>query len=264
MRNDPCPCGSGKKFKKCHGAAMPPEVAALSTASRAEWQRAELLRQRQKRVGQDVLDWAVKKLGPEWTDAALDAWGLSPEEAPSDLEADIYTGWAMFAYVPPTLGRPIAAAWLDDAGARRPDDERSLVTAGLAMTLGIWEVETVEAGVGATLTDQLTGRTLFVHEPDLTHAIAPAEYICAYVLEDGGVLVFSGLHEDTLIPSDATPFVEQLRADAGGDAGLEAQRHDPVWQARAVRQWHLLAESLYADQAADGDEMDPDSPPEDP
>jgi preprotein translocase subunit SecA len=21
-RNDPCPCGSGKKFKKCHGAAM--------------------------------------------------------------------------------------------------------------------------------------------------------------------------------------------------------------------------------------------------
>jgi preprotein translocase subunit SecA len=21
-RNDPCPCGSGKKFKKCHGAAI--------------------------------------------------------------------------------------------------------------------------------------------------------------------------------------------------------------------------------------------------
>ncbi|MGH9437045.1 MAG: SEC-C metal-binding domain-containing protein, partial [Terriglobia bacterium] len=27
-RNDPCPCGSGKKYKKCHGAA----VAATSTA----------------------------------------------------------------------------------------------------------------------------------------------------------------------------------------------------------------------------------------
>ena len=23
-RNDPCPCGSGKKYKKCHGAAVPP------------------------------------------------------------------------------------------------------------------------------------------------------------------------------------------------------------------------------------------------
>lgn len=21
-RNDPCPCGSGKKYKKCHGAAL--------------------------------------------------------------------------------------------------------------------------------------------------------------------------------------------------------------------------------------------------
>ena len=23
-RNDPCPCGSGRKFKQCHGAAAPP------------------------------------------------------------------------------------------------------------------------------------------------------------------------------------------------------------------------------------------------
>ncbi|MGH9357931.1 MAG: SEC-C metal-binding domain-containing protein, partial [Terriglobia bacterium] len=27
-RNDPCPCGSGKKYKKCHGAA----VAATPTS----------------------------------------------------------------------------------------------------------------------------------------------------------------------------------------------------------------------------------------
>ena len=26
-RNDPCPCGSGLKFKKCHGAVIP--VAAI-------------------------------------------------------------------------------------------------------------------------------------------------------------------------------------------------------------------------------------------
>ena len=27
-RNDPCPCGSGQKFKKCHGAALEEEGAA--------------------------------------------------------------------------------------------------------------------------------------------------------------------------------------------------------------------------------------------
>jgi preprotein translocase subunit SecA len=26
-RNDPCPCGSGQKFKKCHGAALEDENA---------------------------------------------------------------------------------------------------------------------------------------------------------------------------------------------------------------------------------------------
>jgi len=34
-RNDPCPCGSGKKYKKCHGAAgpAPPGGAQASTPS---------------------------------------------------------------------------------------------------------------------------------------------------------------------------------------------------------------------------------------
>jgi hypothetical protein len=32
-RNDPCPCGSGKKYKKCHGAPVP--VAAASAGKGA-------------------------------------------------------------------------------------------------------------------------------------------------------------------------------------------------------------------------------------
>jgi preprotein translocase subunit SecA len=27
-RNDPCPCGSGQKFKKCHGTALEEEGAS--------------------------------------------------------------------------------------------------------------------------------------------------------------------------------------------------------------------------------------------
>ncbi len=33
-RNDPCPCGSGKKYKKCHGAAVPPPSAPTPQADR--------------------------------------------------------------------------------------------------------------------------------------------------------------------------------------------------------------------------------------
>ena len=33
-RNDPCPCGSGKKFKKCCGAKAEPPTAGLTPAIR--------------------------------------------------------------------------------------------------------------------------------------------------------------------------------------------------------------------------------------
>ncbi|MFN7799140.1 YecA family protein, partial [Gemmatimonas sp.] len=261
MRNDPCPCGSGKKFKKCHGAAVPPEVAALPTASRAEWQRAEVLLQRQKRIGQEVLDWATKKLGVEWTDGALDAWGLSRDEDISDLEADLYTGWVLFAYTPATLGVTLAAGWLNDAGKRAGADDQAFVRAGLGARLGIWEAETVEEGVGATLTDRLTGRTLFVHEPDLTHTISPSEFVCAYVLEAEGVHIFAGLHEDTLLHHDGQQFVAELVAEWSLTLPVpDAQLSDAAFQAKLARRWHTVADTLYADEAEGGDD-EPDQEP---
>jgi hypothetical protein len=261
MRNDPCPCGSGKKFKKCHGAAVPPEVAALPTTARAEWQRAEVLLQRQKRVGQDVLDWATKKLGVEWTDGALDAWGISRDEDIGDMEADIYTGWVLFCYTPATLGTPIAAAWLDDAGKRASADDQAFVRAGLSIRLGVWEAETVEEGVGTTVTDGFTGRTVFVHEPDLTHMFSPSEYVCAYVLELDGVHVFAGMHEDTLIMQDGKQFVADVLAEMGDATAVpEATLTDAAWQAKVARRWHTLAETLYADTLDEGEEMIDEQP----
>jgi hypothetical protein len=159
-RNAPCPCGSGKKFKKCHGAAVPPEAAALPAEARAEWLRGDVVLQRQKRVGQELLDWAEKKLTAEWIDASLDAWGMKEDEDVDEGAADLFTTWSLFNYEPTALGKPVAAAWLDDAAGKRADaDTRLLVSAALRTPLGLWEVETVEAGVGATITDRLSATT---------------------------------------------------------------------------------------------------------
>lgn len=259
MRNDPCPCGSGKKYKKCHGAAVPPEVAALPSDARAEWQRAEVLLQRQKRVGQEILDWATRKLGPEWTDGALDAWGLSRDEDISDLEADLYTGWVLFSYVPGKLGTCIAAAWLDDAGKRANADDQAFVRAGLGARIGVWEAETVEEGVGATITDRLTGRTLFVHEPDLTHMLSPSEFVCAYVLECEGVHVFAGLHDDTLLQVDGVQFVGDVLVELGVAVPVpDATLADATFVAKLARRWHLLAEQLYTEDAEGGEGTEDD------
>jgi len=249
MRNDPCPCGSGKKYKKCHGAAVPPEVAALPTNARAEWLRADVVLQRQKRLGQELTDWATKKLGAEWANAAFDAWGLAPDEDLSDHEADIWAAWSLFRHVPSAMGAPIGAKWLAESGARAGEDDRTLVEAALAMHFGLWEVETVEEGVGATVTDRLTGRTLFVHEPDLTFTLGPTEYLCAYVLEADGVHVFTGLHDDTLLQIDGQQLLADVLADAAlAEPPVPAQiLADATWQARVVRRFHAVAEAAYAD-----------------
>ncbi len=256
-RNHPCPCGSGKKFKKCHGAAVPPEAAALPADARAEWLRGDVLLQRQKRVGQDLLDWADKKLRPEWIDAALDAWGVTEDEDIDEGAADLFTAWSLCTYEPPSLGRPIAAAWLDDAAGKRADaDARALVTASVHVPLGLWAVETVEPGVGATITDRLSDITCFVHEPDLTHDLGVSEFVLAYTIQVDGVHVFSGLHADTLVYVDGKALLAEICADAGvATAPLPAAlQRDPSWQLRLARQFSALAAASYGDDDDDGDE----------
>lgn len=250
-RNAPCPCGSGRKFKKCHGAAVPPEAAALPPEARAEWLRGDAVLMRQKRIGQELLDWAERKLDAEWVDAALDAWGVREEEDVDEADADLFTAWSLFNYREPKLGKSIAAAWLDDAAGRKADaDARALVSASLALPLGVWQVETVEAGVGATITDRFSDATCFVHEPDLTHDIGPGEFVLAYVVETGGVSVFAGLHADPLLFMDAKPLVAQVLEEAGVADGLlsREQQVDPAWQVRLARRWTETADAAYADQ----------------
>jgi hypothetical protein len=57
-RNQPCPCGSGKKYKKCHGRfaePAPPGLAAAGTAFRRAHEAREILRSRAEGHGRPVI-----------------------------------------------------------------------------------------------------------------------------------------------------------------------------------------------------------------
>lgn len=62
-RNDPCPCGSGKKYKKCHGDAAhgDPLAAVLAAAQgrRARLQAAERQRVEQQGLGKPIISVSV-------------------------------------------------------------------------------------------------------------------------------------------------------------------------------------------------------------
>lgn len=67
-RNDPCPCGSGKKYKKCHGvsAAQPKALERGSTSEitnrqKSEQQKAlEIQRQKQQGLGKPIISTEFK------------------------------------------------------------------------------------------------------------------------------------------------------------------------------------------------------------
>jgi len=67
-RNDPCPCNSGKKFKKCHGsierlyrehAELNAQVAEFTRMSRARHEAREFQRQEQQGLGKPIMSTLV-------------------------------------------------------------------------------------------------------------------------------------------------------------------------------------------------------------
>lgn len=258
-RNAPCPCGSGRKFKKCHGGAMPPEAATLLHAVRASVLRAESVRQRNRRITQEILDWADRRLTPEWMNTAYDAWGLGEDDELPAEEGDLFTTWAVYHFAAREQDGPVAAQWLAAQqarhGARTDADTVALVQAHCASALGVWEVIDAEPGVGVSVRNRLVTLAgdgeLYVYESDASHDLSPGRCVLAYLMHLDDVHLFGGLHDVLL---ERPEIDEVLSAVAAGDALPTVRRH---WFA-AVEQFF---DRLDAEDATDTD-TDDESPPD--
>ena len=64
-RNDPCPCGSGRKYKKCHGApcATGPDLGTLSIVRRSALARASACKTLGVQLHSEITAWAIKHPG---------------------------------------------------------------------------------------------------------------------------------------------------------------------------------------------------------
>ena len=245
-RNAPCPCGSGRKFKKCHGGALPPEAATLHHSVRASVLRAEVVLQRSLRITQDILDWADRRLTPEWMNKAYDAWGLGADDELPAEDGDLFTPWAVYHFAASEPEGPVAAQWLAAQqarhGARTDADTVALVQAQRASVLGVWEVAEAEPGVGVLVrnrlltlegTEELDHET-YVYEIDASHDLDPGRFVLAYVMRLDDVRVFTGLH-DALLERPEIDAV--LAAVAPGDS-LQTVRQQ--WAAAAERHYDRL------------------------
>jgi len=189
-RNDPCPCGSGRKYKDCCLAGDDARVAALTSSSTRDAALAKLL----TFAFQPAFD-------SDHAVAELVFWGKQVRDASSpefqwlmdSEDANIkYNSWFVFDWEVDGSGT-VAELFIEESGTRLLPHERQFLERLASAHLHLYEVEWVDRGHGLRLVDLFTGLRTFVIERTATQQIVTWDLIGARVAPDGlGGHVFEG------------------------------------------------------------------------
>jgi hypothetical protein len=193
-RNDPCPCGSGKKYKKCHFAAADTGRPTSAAARAAVHETDERL------VG-EMRRYARRRFGEEWHGGAEDF---------SDAEATVQLFWPWSVYHVPVQGHPVVDWFVKDRGGYLSSDDRAWLAAQRQAWMTIWEVTAVEPGASATVRDLLTGETRCVREVSGSKTLVNRDVVLGRVVDHRGLSVFCGVHPRPLPPPDAAEVVRRI------------------------------------------------------
>jgi hypothetical protein len=205
-RNDPCPCGSGKKYKKCHGSPARSLVAARPGVA-----RAKALKAVDVELTERLPRFARMWFGPTWLANAFDSYLEIEGGTVPETEMQIAIPWVMFCMPTAADGLTLAELWRREQAGRLTPDFRLLLDAHAATWLSAWEVTDVERGVGSSLVDLLTGEERFVHDASSTAMLQRHDVLLAFVLDCGDVSFFGGVHAQPLPPREADLFVREAR-----------------------------------------------------
>lgn len=171
-RNDPCPCGSGRKYKRCHlGVDEIPLNARLTILYR------KANRWLGERYRTQVHTAALIRAGNS---------GISP--------ADLLDRDPLVPDVVLTEGGRFAQ-WLDERGALLPSDEALLAAQWALVERSVYQVTEVRLDQGLTLRDVRTGDVVDVQERRGTHGMKTGTYILARPLPvgDDTLQIFGGV-----------------------------------------------------------------------
>lgn len=235
-RNDPCPCGSGRKYKKCHHAA--------DEAERVERRQAEEERQG---AGDHDLDgelarklsrYAGERFGFEWGRFTADFF--DPEET-----LQLAVPWSLYHYR--VEGRSVLEWYLDERGRRPSPAEREWLVAQQAAWLSAWEVISVEPGESVTLRDLLSNEERFVREVSGSRTLVVRDVLLGRVVDHEGVSLLCGAHPRPLPPMDAAEVVRRARGRLRRKRAVPVERlRDEAFGRYLIARWEEAVDDLDA------------------
>jgi len=225
-RNDPCPCGSGKKYKKCC-------QDAVRTTHAQESKRAAVHDLDEHMVAA-LERYAMSRHGESWDAAASRFVRAAGRSEP--LLGMLAAPWSV--YVSRVGGARVVDGFLADHARRLTSDERAWLQAQQRAWLGIWEIAATEPGVGVTARDLLSGQTRRIVEKKASQQLTVRDAVLARVVDHEGASYFCGMYPRLLPPTAVAPLVGKIkrRARTKGDVPIEALATEDLGLA-LVKQW---------------------------
>ena len=206
-RNRPCPCGSGKKYKLCHG-----RTAVHPLPERAGWLWTKLWMFAQRSPQRDdLLEWGgvVAGAGPDSREADREAFG-------NPLVHD-------FALVDGGL----IAKFLSVMGDLLPADERALAESWVGRPMRLLEVRRVQPMRGIVATDLLTQEELEIADRRLSREVEVRDVLLGRPLDDGTGTLRLQSAPVAVARDQRSPLLELLR-DGGSARQLAAAAFAPT------------------------------------
>jgi hypothetical protein len=239
-RNDPCWCGSGKKYKKCHLD----EDEALARGEESRRQAAPSSDPYEK-VRRDLVAFTLAALSPsQFQDRIEDFFG--PAGADSEDEMPPFMDWLIHDWRPAAGRQTFLAKYLRAEGARLDPAVRESLRAWTAATVDLYEVLRVEEGKGMRLRRHETGEELFVQDVSSSRQLVRGDYLLSRVVQEGERNVFSGsgLTVPRNMVADLLDWIREDRRKTGLDRAAHLKARWPAIRRFAMelpeRKWQQL------------------------
>lgn len=216
-RNDPCPCGSGKKYKKCCLSKAAPPSQALYYRRLSETH---------DRLMDRLMAYATRTFGDGAVDVAMHEFLLWPDpedeisEDMLDRAGYLFWPWFVFNWVydptddEGTLAGPecrtVAELYAEKHGSRLDALEKRLIESINRKPYSFLEVVDVDKGKGMTLLIILSGARIEVQERTGSEYVQSGDLLFGRAVSVDGVGMFIGLSPNR-IPPGRKPEIIQLR-----------------------------------------------------
>ena len=194
-RNAACPCGSGKKYKKCCLAKQ------QSLSKPAEGRQP--IHEVDARLVDRLVTYGLETFGSGWLHRARDDF----DEL--DLAAELLNHWAIF-HAP--IGKRTLVDWaIEDRALRLSSEEDRWLEAQRAAWLSLWEVLEVAPGKSILLRDLLTHEQRHVSEASASMTARVREVFLARIVDHEDTSVLCGLYLRLLPPLEADDVHQRVR-----------------------------------------------------